>query len=144
MDDVARLLIAFRDWLEASTPTEDSVRDSVSRLIVDPATEFLLAGAPTAAGVCQLRFRHSLWTSSDDCWLEDLFVEDRARGRGVGRALVEAAFERARERGAARIELDTNEGNTTAVALYESLGFSASSKAHGARAGRDLFMGRRL
>lgn len=144
VDDVARLLIAFRDWLEASSPAADAVSDSVSLLIVDPATEFLLAAAPATAGVCQLRFRHSVWTSSDDCWLEDLFVEDGARGRGVGRALVEAAFERARERGAGRIELDTNESNTTAVALYESLGFSATSKAHGPRAGRDLFMGRRL
>jgi GNAT superfamily N-acetyltransferase len=110
-------------------------------------TEFLLAASATAtaaAGVCQLRFRHSVWTSREDCWLEDLFVEERARGNGLGRALVLAAFTRAGERGAARIELDTNEVNRGAIGLYESLGFSAQSKAHGPLQGRDLFMGRRL
>jgi GNAT superfamily N-acetyltransferase len=146
-EDVARLLIAFRDWFEGDEPSETAMRDSVSRLIVDSGTEFLLAASATAtaaAGVCQLRFRHSVWTSREDCWLEDLFVEERARGNGLGRALVLAAFTRAGERGAARIELDTNEVNRGAIGLYESLGFSAQSKAHGPLQGRDLFMGRRL
>ena len=124
---------------------EQQMRHSVEQLIVDPNTEFLLAalGDP-ATGVCQLRFRHSVWTSSEDCWLEDLFVEEGARGKGLGRALVNAACERASERGAQRIELDTNESNAGAIALYESLGFSSASKVHGAVHGRDLFMGRRL
>ncbi len=145
--EVARLLGAFRDWFGAESPSDERLLDSVRRLLDDDATEYLLGavdGGTQACGVCQLRFRHSVWTSSVDCWLEDLFVADSARGRGVGRALVEAACARARERGAARIELDTNESNTGAIALYESLGFSASSKQHGPLSGRDLFMGRRL
>jgi len=144
---VAALLIAFRDWMHESEPADGAIAASVATLMEDPATEYLLgAGAAGEApcGVCQLRFRHSVWTSSPDCWLEDLYVEAPARGRGVGRALVELALERARARGAARIELDTNERNGGAIALYESLGFSSSSKAHGAMNGRDIFMGRRL
>ena len=47
-------------------------------------------------------------------------------------------------RGARRIELDTNEDNRGAIALYESLGFSSASKVHGPLSGRDIFMGRRL
>jgi len=145
-EQVARLLVAFRDWNEGSSPSELQMLASVERLLADPSTEFLLAapGDGDAAGVCQLRFRHSVWTSSDDCWLEDLFVDEQARGSGLGRALVLAAFERAGERGAARIELDTNESNTAAITLYESLGFSAQSKTHGALRGRDLFFGCRL
>lgn len=145
--DVARLLIAFRDWLESSTPSEESLRAAVDRLIVDSGTEYLL-GASTeqgdASGVCQLRFRESVWTSGLDCWIEDVYVRDDARGRGIGRELVRVACARARERGARRIELDTSESNAAAIALYKSLGFSTSSKAHGKLDGRDLFMGRRL
>jgi ribosomal protein S18 acetylase RimI-like enzyme len=145
--DVTRLLVAFRDWFESAEPSAESMATSVATLIEDPATEYLLGRAEEdeeACGVCQLRFRHSVWTATSDCWLEDLYVAEAARGRGVGRALVQLAFERARMRGAARIELDTNETNTTAIALYESLGFSAASKAHGPATGRDIFMGGRI
>jgi ribosomal protein S18 acetylase RimI-like enzyme len=92
--------------------------------------------------VCQLRYRFSVWMAADDCWLEDLFVAEPARGRGLGRAVAAAAVERARQRGARRIELDTNETNAAALALYESVGFSPRSKGGGE--GRNLFMGRRL
>ena len=146
-DAVSNLLIAFRDWMSESLPTDEAMAAAVVALIEDPATVYLLgsvAPGERACGVCQLRFRHSVWTSSPDCWLEDLYVQEHARGRGVGRALVHAAFEHAGARSAARIELDTNERNTGAIALYESLGFSASSKTHGAMDGRDIFMGRRL
>ena len=144
---VTRLLIAFRDWLESDLPPDDAFAASVARLIAQPGAEFLLGSIGRDAspcGVCQLRFRHSVWTDSPDCWLEDLFVEEHARGQGVGGALVVAAFERANARGARRIELDTNEHNHAAITLYESLGFSSTSKAHGSLTGRDLFMGRQL
>jgi ribosomal protein S18 acetylase RimI-like enzyme len=145
--DITRLMIAFRDWLGTKVPDDAAFAASVARLCEDQATEFLLgrvASADPPSGVCQLRFRHSIWTSTPDCWLEDLYVEDAARGRGVGRALVVLAMARAGARGARRIELDTNEHNRGAIALYESLGFSASSKAHGELRGRDVFMGRSL
>ena len=89
----------------------------------------------------QLRFRHAVWTGTDDAHLEDLFVSEDARGSGIGRELVEAAMERARERGAARILLDTNEANEAALRLYASVGFRSGSDETG---GRDLFMRRRL
>jgi ribosomal protein S18 acetylase RimI-like enzyme len=148
--DVTRLLLAFRDWIESPQPTAESIAGSVALLLDDPATEFLLgslASDESPCGICQLRFRHSVWTGTPDCWLEDLFVEERGRGQGLGAALVSYAFERAGERGARRIELDTNEQNTGAIALYEALGFSRMSKRHAAHAalsGRDVFMGRRL
>jgi GNAT superfamily N-acetyltransferase len=91
--------------------------------------------------VCQLRYRFGLWLGTPDCWLEDLFVRESARGRGVGRALAEAAIERARERGSRRIELDVNDANPAALALYERLGFSAWVESAG---GRNLLMRLRL
>jgi GNAT superfamily N-acetyltransferase len=140
---VVQLLGEFRDHMEHDWPADDSIRVSVERLIGRDDTEFWLAASDddaAAAGVCQLRFRHSVWTGADDCWLEDLFVRGSERGTGLGRALVAAAIDCARERGCARIELDTEEGNVGAVALYQSLGFSDASKGPS----RGLFMGARL
>ncbi|HXR13745.1 MAG TPA: GNAT family N-acetyltransferase [Solirubrobacteraceae bacterium] len=144
---VSRLLLAFRDWFESEQPSAESMAASVKLLIADAATEYLLGSVEEGAqpsGVCQLRFRHSVWTGTPDCWLEDLYVEEHARGRGLGAALVMLACERASARGAQRIELDTNEDNAGAIALYQSLGFSSASKVHGPLTGRDVFMGRRL
>jgi ribosomal protein S18 acetylase RimI-like enzyme len=138
--DVARLLIGFRDWQGKSQPSDDVIETTVERLLADPNTEYLLGGSPPA-GVCQLRFRPSVWTGTDDCCLEDLFVEADGRGSGLGRELVAAALQRARKRGCARMVLDANETNAAALALYRSVGFDSWSSAAG---GNDLFMRLRL
>jgi GNAT superfamily N-acetyltransferase len=126
-EQVAALLIGFRNHLGFDWPSDEAFLASVERLIEDPATEYLL-GAPQAgaqpAGVVQLRFRWSVWRAAEDCELEDLFVFPQARRGGLGRALVAAAIARARERGCRRIALDTAERNEAAVPLYRSFGFS--------------------
>jgi GNAT superfamily N-acetyltransferase len=145
VETVGALLIAFRDHNGYDRPTDNAMLAMLDRLIEDPQTEYLLgsAGADApASGVCQLRFRPSVWTSSDDCWLEDLYVRPEARRGGVGQALVELAIERATARGCRRIELDTNDGNAAALALYHRNGFSEHSKT--AAPARDLFLGRKL
>ena len=134
---VAGLLAEFRDWWGSASPTDETFRSTVGVLIEDPNTEFLLAGT---SGVAQLRYRLSAWTGVEDCWLEDLYVRDDARGTGLGRALVEACFERAKARGCRRIELDVNESNQSAIALYVRCGFSVEPKPPG----RTLFLGRKL
>jgi ribosomal protein S18 acetylase RimI-like enzyme len=137
LDTVSALLAAFRDWWGSQTPSDETFRRTVEVLLADPQTEFLLAGQD---GLAQLRYRLSAWTGTEDCWLEDLYVRDSARGSGLGRALTEAAIERARERGCRRVELDVNETNTAAIGLYTSLGFSVEPKPPG----RTLFLGRKL
>jgi GNAT superfamily N-acetyltransferase len=141
--EVSRLLVAFRNWMGRSgeEPPDASLRTSVERLIERDDTEYLL-GAPAEGGpggVAQLRFRWGIWWAAEDCWLEDVFVEERARGSGLGRALVEATLGRARERGCRRVELDVNTENAPALALYRSLGFET-----GKGGGQDLLMRRRL
>jgi len=141
---VADLLIAFRDHLGSTRPSDNAMLAGVERLMEGVEAEFLLASPDEdspPAGVAQLRFRFSVWEAAPDCWLEDLFVRDDARRRGVGVALVKAALRRARERGSRRIELDTNEDNAAAIALYERVGFSARSKPG---TGRELFLGLRV
>jgi len=140
---VARLITEFGEWWGKNVMPEDEIRGSVERIMAGDDGEFLLAAADDdsgAAGVCQLRFRWSVWKSAEDCWLEDLYVQKDARRSGLGRALVEAALERARERGCKRIELDVNEDNGPALALYEACGFLLEPKGPS----RTLFIGRPL
>ena len=139
---VAELLVAFRDHMGADWPSANAFLASVERLMEDIDTDFLLAApdadAP-ASGVLQLRFRFSVWKAAPDAWIEDVYVAPGTRRAGVGDALVTRAIERAAERGARRVELDCNEANAGALALYERHGFSATSKGSAAR---DLFLGR--
>jgi GNAT superfamily N-acetyltransferase len=142
-DDVARLLIAFRDHLGFDWPSDESFAASVRRLMDDPATEYLLGATQADAppgGVVQLRYRWAVWRDSCDCLLEDLFVAPEARRGGLGRALVAETIERARARGCRRVELDTAETNAAARALYASMGFD--DRAY--EGGRALFLRRRL
>jgi GNAT superfamily N-acetyltransferase len=138
---VARLIAAFRDYYEEDEPSDEVIHRVVRRLIRGGEAEFLMAGEP-ACGVAQLRYRTSVWTGSLDCWLEDLFIERDARGGGIGRRLVEACIERARQQGCQRIQLDCNERNHNALSLYEAVGFSSRTERW--QGGRDLYLTRRL
>lgn len=133
---MARLLAELRNWFGREEPSDASLLTSVQRLIEDPSVEYLLGASREGedpVGVCQLRFRWGVWHSAEDCWLEDLFVREQARGCGVGAALGRAAIARARERGCARVELDVSETNRTALTVYEGLGFSSESGRAGER-----------
>jgi GNAT superfamily N-acetyltransferase len=141
---VAALLVEFRDHTGQTWPSANAFLASVERLFEDPDAEFLLATPDDdspPAGVLQLRFRFSVWRAAPDAWIEDLFVRPDARRGGVGAALLELAIQTAADRGAKRVELDTNEANAAALALYERHGFSTRSKGG---PGRDLFLGRPL
>ena len=138
---VAGLIAEFGEWWGNDGPRAEEIRASVERIIAGGDGEYLLGAAAArgqAEAVCQLRFRWSVWKSAEDCWLEDLYVREAARRSGLGRALVEAALVRARERGCKRIELDVNEDNAPARALYEACGFRGEPKPPG----RTLFIGR--
>ncbi len=140
---VASLLVEFRDHMGGDWPSPNAFLASVERLLEDRNTEFLLATPDDDSppgGVLQLRFRFSVWKAAPDAWVEDLFVRASARRSGVGDALITLAITQATERGCKRVELDTNENNAAALALYERHGFSPHSKGGGD--GRDLFLGR--
>jgi GNAT superfamily N-acetyltransferase len=66
-------------------------------------------------------YHRSAWTTSDDCYLQDLFVADDARGGGVGRALIEHVYADARRRGASRVYWLTHESNQNAMQLYDRI-----------------------
>jgi GNAT superfamily N-acetyltransferase len=139
-ETVARLLVAFRDHLGYSWPSENAFLAGVERIIEERDSEFLLAAVDDdspPSGVVQLRFRMGIWRAGRDCLVEDVFVDESARGHGVARALLDLATERALERGCRRMELDVNEANAPALALYESFGFTSAEP-------RDLYLRRHL
>lgn len=62
----------------------------------------------------------STWVMGEDCYLEDLFVSPDARGKGVGRALIQDLAALAKANGWHRLYWHTDEGNATARRLYDS------------------------
>ena len=72
-------------------------------------------------GFTHIVFHRGTWAIGDFCYLEDLFVAETARKRGVARALIEAVYERADQRGAERVYWLTHESNTTARKLYDQV-----------------------
>ena len=126
--EVARLLADLPGSWGAEAPSQETLERCVRRLLPDQGAEFLVGSLdehPSPVGVAQLRFRYLVWLDDEECELEDLFVHSAARRAGVGRALMEAAIERARARGCRRMHIVANEANECAIPLYESFGFSA-------------------
>ncbi len=58
-------------------------------------------------------------------WIEDVVVDERARGHGVGEALNMAALEEAKRHGAKAVSLTSRPSREAANRLYQRIGFSA-------------------
>jgi GNAT superfamily N-acetyltransferase len=71
-------------------------------------------------GIAHYLFHPSTWME-DACYLQDLFVDEAVRGKGVARALIEQVASKARERGASRLYWTTKHDNATARALYDKV-----------------------
>jgi catechol 2,3-dioxygenase len=122
------LIAAFRDHLQAHMPTDSDLATQLSPLLADPSIEFALATLDDqAVGYSQTRFYASLWAAGVEALIEDLFVLPSARRCGIGRMLLRHALQRARERGARLLGLNTNERNQSAQALYRAEGLQPQS-----------------
>lgn len=64
---------------------------------------------------------HVNTSAPDVCYLQDLFTAPEARGKGVGRTLIQAVADWARERGCARVYWHTHESNQVARRLYDQV-----------------------
>ncbi|MFI6639069.1 GNAT family N-acetyltransferase [Streptomyces sp. NPDC050504] len=71
-------------------------------------------------GIAHYLFHATFWTGNS-CYLQDLFVDEAARGQGAARTLIEEVARASRERGASRLYWTTQESNTTARALYDKV-----------------------
>ena len=117
--DFARL---NREWLEAYGLLEEAdlkYLDHPRESILDQGGEILIAVLDErVVGACAI-----LRAGDTVVELAKLAVAPDAQGRGIGRRLTLAAIERARSLGVERVELMSNRQLTTAIRLYESLGF---------------------
>jgi len=120
---IGRLLHDFNTEYDDPTPGPDRLAERIRQLLDGGDTAVLLAGAGPD-GLAVLRFRPALWSEALESYLAELYVVPAARGRGLGRALMNAAIDFARDEGADYMDLGTAETDVAARALYESLGFS--------------------
>jgi ribosomal protein S18 acetylase RimI-like enzyme len=121
--EIARLLYDFNNEYEAETPPVPELTRHAERMLREGEMTVLLAG-DGPDGLALLRFRPSVWTERQEAYLQELYVVPDLRGRGIGRALMEAVLATCRERDAAWVELNTAESDEAARALYERLGFT--------------------
>lgn len=77
---------------------------------------------PGALGFALFFTSYSTWRGRPGIWLEDLFVREEERGRGVGGALLRAVGRLAIARGCARLEFSVLDWNEPAIGFYRSLG----------------------
>jgi ribosomal protein S18 acetylase RimI-like enzyme len=122
---VARLLHDFQGEFDEPSPGIEALEERYADLIRNRDMTVLLAGdGPT--GFAQIRYRPWVYSAGPQAhsYLEELYVVPSLRGQGIGRALMEAAMDTARNEGATHMELGTSETDTAARALYESVGFT--------------------
>jgi ribosomal protein S18 acetylase RimI-like enzyme len=120
--DIGRLFFDFNSEFSSATPDADLAAERFEQQLRNGDAVVLLVGSGPD-GFVQLRFRPSIYTGALDAYLEELYVVPAKRGRGLGRALLEAAMDAAREEGAEHIDLGTSEDDVAARSLYESAGF---------------------
>lgn len=72
-------------------------------------------------GFVTFLYHRSSWSPTQVCYLEDLYVTEKVRGQGVGRALIEAVREKAYDHGCDRIYWMTKQANETAQKLYDKI-----------------------
>jgi GNAT superfamily N-acetyltransferase len=107
----AHLLHDFNREFDEPTPSPEDLAGRLRGLVAAGDTVVLLAGRDPV-GIAVLRLRAAIWSAGLECYLAELYVVPRQRGRGIGRALMQAALHEARE------------PDLAARRLYESMGFS--------------------
>lgn len=135
--DVDALVRAY-EWLFAppgSTPPAWDPERAAERLhaaISAPDAEVFVADADgTIAGLCSAYWDIDSVRFGRRVWVEDLAVDPERRSQGIGKALLDAAKDWARERGASHLELDSGLGRVDAHRFYEREGAENKSFSFG-------------
>lgn len=129
LDGIEPLFEAYQRFYEVTDPDPERNRIFLKRFVGTDDEGWLFGafeGEEVLGFTCLHRHKSSL-RAADTVLLYDLFVAPDARGRGVGRALIEKALEVARDTGAVCLEWSTAPDNATAQRLYDSIPGSEKS-----------------
>ena len=112
----------YMDFYGESFP--DAVTERCWARLMDPLIDMHAIGAESGSelvGICHYLFHPATWTIGPYCYLEDLYVDPAVRGRGAGRALIEAVYKAADARAAGQVYWVTYSDNEVARRLYDKL-----------------------
>ncbi len=87
----------------------------------EPVFGLVAQQADEVVGLVHYLFHRSTSRIEPVCYLQDLFTSPELRGRGVGRALIEGVYARARDAGAKRVYWQTRDTNTAGRLLYDQV-----------------------
>jgi ribosomal protein S18 acetylase RimI-like enzyme len=108
---------------------EDDCRAVFEEQITDPDSHHIVAeDAAGVVGFASLHFRSRLNQPTEEAWLPDLVVADEARRVGVGRALLDEAERRARERRCHPIQLESGYRQAEAHHMCRQFGMRDDGK----------------
>jgi len=119
---VADLLDAFNREFDTPTPGPAVLAERLQSLLRGDQVIALLSGEPAMAAAL-LTLRPSVWYAGPVALLEELYVVDEMRGRGIGSALLGAAEALVSERGAGAVEINVDSDDTGARRFYERHGY---------------------
>jgi GNAT superfamily N-acetyltransferase len=88
----------------------------------EPVRAFVAQYQDQIVGLVHFLFHRSTTRLHDVCYLQDLFTVERLRGQGIGRKLILAVYEAAREAGCSRVYWQTHTSNAQGRALYDKVG----------------------
>lgn len=87
----------------------------------EPVNALVAESGGKLLGLTHYIFHRSTISIAPNCYLQDLFTNEAARGKGVGRALINGVYERAQHAGSPRVYWLTHETNHTAMELYNKV-----------------------
>jgi GNAT superfamily N-acetyltransferase len=118
------LWTAYLDFYE--TEVAEAVKAETFRRLRAPdhpdQNAIVAVDATGPVGLVHYIFHAHCWRIEPVCYLQDLFTAPHARGRGIGRALIEAVYAAADARGAPQVYWTTQHFNHTARRLYDEIG----------------------
>jgi GNAT superfamily N-acetyltransferase len=87
----------------------------------EPIHALVAEHAGSLLGLAHFLYHRSTIHVNPICYLQDLFTTEPSRGRGIGRALIQAVYEHAQAAGSSRVYWQSHETNTAAMGLYDQV-----------------------